>query len=231
MVDSTFVTVLVAGNLGGLKAIDNLDTPKTYSMSMVEYLIKIIETELMPITAVAADVQSVSSILDVSTKKKVTIFIDHAKDNALASVGQGTEYVIQVSEKAAGNDTWRPLAAFTAAMTVPVAMITDNLEAVGQTLIECDVATPVVDDILFFKNATLALSEWAKVIARVNGVSVTIESGLTNAQAIGTYYTQGEHFVLTVDVSSVTRLRVVANNTKGSTNRAIVWRCAAITAR
>jgi len=226
MADTTFATVLPA-----LKAIDNQDTPQTYSMAMVEHLIKTIETELKALTEVAADVQSVSSILDVSTKNKVTILIDHAKDNAAASVGQGTEYVVQVSEKATGNDTWRALAAFTAAMTVPVAPVCSAIEPVGETVIACGAVVPAVGDRVFFKNTVLALSEWANVIAVTPATNFTIESGLTNASEIKTYYTQGEHFVLTIDVEAITRLRVVCNNTKGTTNRAIVWRCAAITAK
>ena len=199
-------------------------------------VIKKIETELMAITAVLADTQSVSSELDLSDnlKNQVTIFIDHAKDHASASAGQGTEYAIQVSEKASGNDTWRTLASFTAAITVPIAVVTDGSEAAGQTVIDIGAVIPAVGDIVFFKNATIGSSEWANIIAVLSsGVNstFTIESALTNAQAQGTYYTQGEHFVLTIDVKAITRLRVVANNQRGSTNRAIVWRCAAITAQ
>jgi len=194
---------------------------------------KTIQTELKALTSVNAAAQSISSELTLLPRvSKVSIFIDHAKDNALASVGQGTEYVIQVSEKASGNDTWRALASFTAAITAPTAVVTDAEEAVGQTAIECGATVPAVGDIIFFKNATLANSEWANVIAVTsNGAdsSFSVESGLTKAQAQGTYYTQGEHFVVSLDVSAFTRLRVVCNNTKGSTNRAIVWRCAAIT--
>ncbi len=194
---------------------------------------KTIKNELKGITTVAADVQSISDILDISGKdRQVTIYIDHAKDAADASVGQGTEYVIQASQKTLGNDTWRTLASFTAAITAPTAVVTDGEELQGQTEIACGASVPAVGDIIFFKNAILTNSEWANVIGRdASGGSehFDIESGLTNTQAAGTYYTQGEHYVLTVNVKSITRLRVVCNNTKGTTNRAIVWRCAAIT--
>lgn len=197
------------------------------------YITKTIETELKAITAVAAEVQSLSSELDLTgQEKQVTILIDHAKDNASASVGQGTEYVVQVSEKAAGSDTWRSIASFVAAITAPSSVATDTDEAVGQTVIECGATVPAIGDVIFFKNGTIASSEWANVIARVitgGSETFTIESGLTNIQVAGTYFTQGEHFVVTINVESITRLRVVCNNTKGTTNRAIVWRCAAIT--
>lgn len=201
---------------------------------MVDKIItKSIQAELKAITAVAADAQSVSSTLDLSGQiKKVTILIDHAKDNASASVGQGTEYVIQVSEKASGNDTWRTLTSFTAAITVPVSVVTDAEEAAGQTVIEISAVLPAVGDILFFKHATIGSSEWANIVAVVSAgaaSTITLESGLTTTQAQGTYYTQGELFVVVLDVEAITRLRVVCNNMKGTTNRAVVWRCAAIT--
>ena len=197
-----------------------------------ETVVQAIQSELKAITAVAADAQSVSSTLSVYQKKRVTVMIDHAKDNALAAVGAGAEYRVQVSEKDSGNDTWRSLAAVTAQITVPVAVVTDNNEAAGQTVIECGAVVPAVGDIIFFKNAVIANSEWARVVAvdaTPGTENFTIADGLTNAQAAGTYYTQGEHFVATVEVRAVTRLRVIANNANGSTNRAVVFRVAAIT--
>lgn len=242
-INGTVVEASAVAMLTALQVLDNIVSGSEAQVDIVaalptgtnrigktdRYITKTIETELKAITAVAANVQSISSELDLTgQEKQVTILIDHAKDNASASVGQGTEYVVQVSEKASGDDTWRALASFTAAITVPTAMVADNAE-VGP-VIECDVATPVVGDILFFKLAVLANSEWSNVIARVDGESVTLESTLANAIAAGgTYYTQGEHFPVTINVESITRLRVVCNNTKGTTNRAIVWRCAAIT--
>ena len=210
---------------GAVRFINNIGLPGAIT--------KTIQTELQAISALAASVQGISSVLDLSgTEKKVAIFIDHAKDSASAAVGQGTEYAIQVSQKASGNETWRALAVFTAAITAPVAMVTDGVEAVSSTVIECATGVPAVGDILFFKSATIGNSEWANVVTRSTAASaeqVTLESGLTFAQAASTYFTQGEHFVSVIDTEAITRLRVVANNQKGTTNMAICWRVACIT--
>ncbi len=192
---------------------------------------KLIQTELKGITLVAPNIQSVSSELALDEIGQVTFFIDHAKHDDDAPVGQGTEYVIQASEKATGDDVWRALTSFTASTTAPTVMTMDAAEAAGQTTIECGVTTPVVGDILFFYNVWIYNSEWATVVARTDGAAVYLESGLTNAQggAAATIYTQSEHFVQTINMESLLRARVICNNTKGTTNRQICWRCAAIT--
>ncbi len=189
---------------------------------------KTIETELQAIVAVAADAQSISSTLTLTDMRKVAIFIDHGRDATSAFVGAGTEYRVEVSEKATGNDTWRPIASATAAITAALAHVMDVEEPAGEVVILIGATSPVLGDIQFFKNATIANSEWARIIDKTNSVSFTIQDGLTNTQAAITSYSQGEHFVMLLDVSSYTRLRVVCNNNNGSTNQNIVWRCAAI---
>lgn len=189
---------------------------------------KTIQTELKVITALAADLQSKSSELALTNMKKVAIFIDHGRDAAGAFVGAGTEYRVEVSEKATGNDTWRTIASVVCGIAAPLAHVMDAEEAAGQTVIEIGATTPVVGDIQFFKNATIANSEWGKVVAMVANTSLTLQDGLTNTQAAITTYSKGEQFVLLLDVSAYTRLRVICNNNNGSTNQAIVWRCAAI---
>lgn len=195
---------------------------------------KIIETELQAIYIVAADEQKISSTLDLTEIGKVSIFVDHAKHAAGAAVGQGTEYSIQVSQKATGNDTWIPVQAFTASITAPTAMLTDAGNNAGVTSILIGSAVPPIGDIVFFYHySTLASSEWAKIVGRgaTGGAEyVYLENGLTAYQAAGYVYGYGERWgLLNIDVAAMTRLRVVCNNTLGTTNQKIIWRAAAIT--
>ena len=190
---------------------------------------KTIQTELNIIAAVAADAQDKSSELALTNVKKVAIFIDHARDAAGAFVGAGTEYRVEVSEKASGNDTWRKIASAVCGIAAALGHAMDEEEAAGTTLILIGATTPLVNDIQFFKNATIANSEWGKIVAVVDNTSFTLQDGLTNTQAAITTYSKGEHFVLLLDVEAYTRLRVVCNNNNGTTNQNIVWRCAAIT--
>ena len=108
----------------------------------------------------------------------------------------------------------------------------DAQEAAGATRIETGATLPTKGDIVFFKNATIAKSEWAKVIATdaTGGAEYfDILDGLTHVQPAITLFNKAEQFVLTLSVRGATRLRVVANNNNGSTNQNIVWRCAVIT--
>ncbi|MFH1483693.1 MAG: hypothetical protein ABIG98_05530, partial [Chloroflexota bacterium] len=98
----------------------------------------------------------------------------------------------------------------------------------GDTLINIGANTPAVGDHIFWQNSTLSLSEWGKVVAIVAGVSFTLLDGLTNSQeAAQTIYNKAERFVLSLNVESFTRLRVVVNNANGTTNVAVISRIAA----
>lgn len=193
-------------------------------------VVKTIQSELLPITTVAADSQQISSVINVSSFNKATIFIDHARDVADAFAGAGTEYRVEVSEKSSGNDTWRTVLSVVADIIVASSIVMDAPGAIaGDTIINIGATTPAVNDIVFFKNATLANSEWAKVVAINAGVTFTIQDGLTNAQPNITLFNKAEQFVLTFNTESYTRLRVIVNNNNGSTNRNIVSRIAIIT--
>ena len=227
------ITVVGTDAMGEVQATPTANTLlrriKDILTGIVLSVTKTIETELKIIAAVAADAQDKSSTLALTNVKKVAIFVDHGRDATGAFVGAGTEYRVEVSEKATGNDTWRTIASHTCVITASLGHVMDAEEAVGQTVIEIGATTPLVNDIQFFKNATIANSEWGKVVAVVASTSLTLQDGLTNTQAAITTYSKGEHWVALLDVEAYTRLRVVCNNNNGTTNQAIVWRCAAIT--
>ncbi len=219
---STYVSNLVNIN----SAIDYI---KTYTSNLV--LTKTIQTELLPITAIAANAQQLSSELDISSFGGVSIFIDHARDAATAFVGAGTEYRIMVSEKATGNDTWRTVTSVVCDITAASSIVMDGQELAGSTVIETGATIPAVNDWVFFKNATLEKSEWAKVTAIVStggSESFTILFGLINTQAAITLYNKAELFVIPIPTTTFKRLMVCVNNNNGTTNQNIVSRIACI---
>lgn len=194
---------------------------------------KTIQTELLAITAIAADAQQKSSTLNIASIDRALIFIDHARDATTAFVGNGTEYGIEVSEKASGNDTWRTLYSVVCGIAAASDIVMDESEPAAETEIKTGATLPAVGDIVFFKNATIANSEWAKVIeidASGGTEHFDIQDGLTNTQAaLAHMYNKAEQFVLNLDLRGATRLRCVVNNNKGTTNQAIVSRIACIT--
>lgn len=191
---------------------------------------KTIQTELLAITKVAADAQQKSSVLALTNMKKVAILIDHGRTATTAFVVAGTEYRVEVSQKASGNDAWRVIASAVCGIAAALEITADGNEAAASVLIECGDPEPAVNDIVFWENATLADSEWMKVVARVDNVSFVPQDGLTNAQATAKkIYNKGEQFVLLLDVEAYTRLRVIVNNNNGTTNAQVASRIAAIT--
>jgi len=222
------LSIAAGSNVIGKLGIDQT-IPGTTNLVAVS-AVKTIETELLAITKVAANTQQKSSELTLAGIKKVTILIDHGRTATTAFIVAGTEYRIEVSQKAIGDDAWSTIASAVAIITAALEITAAGAEAAGQTLIACGDPEPAVNDIVFWENATLADSEWGKVVARVDNTSFTIQDGLTNAQATAKkIYNKGEQFVFSLDVIGFTRLRVVVNNNNGTTNAQVVSRIAAIT--
>jgi len=229
--ETTLLTLVVLGagtNIIGNVRIDQT-TPGTTNKVAVS-AVKTIQSELLAITAIAANLQQKSSELALTGIKKATVFIDHGRTATTAFVVAGTEYRIEASQQATGDDTWRTIASVEAIITAATEITADAQEVAGQTLIEIGANTPAVGDIVFWENATLANSEWMKVVAITGGTDFTILDGLTNTQELAKkIYNKAEQFVLTLDVEAFTRLRVVVNNNNGTTNVAIKSRIACIT--
>jgi len=190
------------------------------------------QADLMNIQTLAADLVAISEAIDVSDKASITLGIIHAKDNASASVVSGSVYTVEISLDATGNRSWFGVWSCTAGITVPTAMVTDGIEAIGQTVIECGNVIPAVGDIICFKNATIGNTEFREVVARVTAggtESVTLKDALEFEQAQGTYYTQVEKWCPTIPLDGALRLRVKVDNNRGTTNRAIIFQVLQVT--
>lgn len=197
---------------------------------MAQGFTKTIQTELKGITAVATAAQSVSDILTTTNTLSALIFIDFGLDSATAPVG--TEFRIETSQKATGNDTWRmiPSGRVITGTVTPTAITSDGTDAAGATTILIGANTPALNDIVFRKHGTIALSEWCKVVAITAGTSYVIQDALTNDQATTVHYNKAEQFVIPVNLENIKRLRVVCNNNYAASSASIVWRCAVTTA-
>ena len=190
-----------------------------------------IQTEMVAISSIAASVQVVSAALSLVGVKKATFLIDHARAGSAAFGTNGTEYRIEVSQKAAGNETWRTLASVLASSAVAQTCASSGNYAAGAGTITILSGTALtLGDVYFWLNGAAASCEWLKVSAISGTVNFNILDGLTNAQAAASAIVGGaQQFVLTVDVEAITRARVVVNNNASGTSQAIYSRAACIT--
>jgi hypothetical protein len=192
-----------------------------------------VETELLAASAIAASTTIISTVLSLSGHKQATFFIDHGRTTTVGfgALG-GTNYMIQASQKATGNDTWRTLATFVCDSAGASSALSSGAVATAATSITILSGTAFVagDKVMWANTAAPSSStEWAFVKDVTGTASFTVLDALTNAQGSTVVITnKAEHFTVTVDTESLTRARVVVNNTCGTT-AIIRTRIAAIT--
>lgn len=192
-------------------------------------LTKTVQTELKAITNVAANGQSISSVFDADSRIAGNIFIDCSPE---ATNTNGTEFRIETSQKASGNDTWVLYRSIISTIATVNSSAPDATEPIGETVIaEATTTNLASGQIVFFKNATLGNSEWGRIVAFTASTSFTLLDGLTYEQsATSTWYNRGERFIIPVDFTSVRRIRVVCNNNYVNAGGvAMNWRAALIT--
>jgi hypothetical protein len=193
---------------------------------------KTVQTEIMGIRTIAASAVIASTILSLIGAKQATFFIDHGRGSTVNFAGTGTNYLLQASEKAAGNDTWRTLATFNADSTACSSALSSGAYGLAATVITILSGTAFVanDMVLIADTTSVTASEWVRVVLPTGTASFTILDGLNAAHAsTEAMYNKAEHFTVTVDVGSLTRARVVVNNNASGTNQPIYSRVAVIT--
>lgn len=166
------------------------------------------DIDILAHTAITHPNMVVGSAQDVSNKLAATILLFHSAVEATANTNPGSFYV-QVSGKSSGDDSWVTVAQFTASVVTANPEAVSGTENAAATTIECASTTGYVAGLgIYFKNGTLANSEWAVLKSIVANTSVTLIDGLTNAQTGATMYNNSDIFVCQLDLTAVSRVRV-----------------------
>ena len=192
----------------------------------------VVETDLLAITEIADGDIAATAEVDVSAILKATFFLDYAADEADTTTVRGTQFIIQGAGSAATDDKWHNLAEFVIPLGTSDTTITDtdDVEAIGQTVIECGAALPAAGQTYLFKHSsTLASSEWVYVIdtdATGGSETFTLLDGLTYAKdAAANIQNMAYRYNVTLDLSTFSRLRLFYSNLGGGTNMDCVARC------
>lgn len=165
------------------------------------------------IQELASGVMAVGAAVSVETSEDTRVFVDYAPTSETAvTVGTYPRAIVQLSPVASGDEFWYTYNEFQFSTTTAASEALQNTEAVGATVMEVastsGVQTPGMG--LFFKNATLANSQWAVLKSYAATPSITIEAGLTREQPTGTVvYTQAERKSCPLPYGGFKRYRVL----------------------
>lgn len=172
---------------------------------------KSVGNTLLSLQSVSSNTVVISSALDVSTKFSAWITI-HFGRRATTALTEGLEFRIEGSSKSSGDGHWHVLAAFKTLITAAESEAVSGTVASGTNVITVASTTNLTrGDMVYLDNSTIANSEWGRVKSISANTSITIEDNLVNAQTGSTIYDQGEMFNALIDLSAVTRLRLVAD--------------------
>jgi hypothetical protein len=227
-----YIGLVTVGGIGTVTLADPKGFIGLVTIGNKASLQKTVQTELKSIASLAPYMIDKSSVLNVSTTFSTALFIDYAPvSTSIPSIG--AQFIIEGSEKASGNETWRPLQTFftgnaAASLASTVAGGTAANATVAQILSNTGFSG---GDLIYFANVTTIInSEWARV-GWISAASVVLEDGLTNVQDSTGVWNKAQQFIAQLDVSPYQRVRVVAHNALfPGLPITINWRVAALTA-
>lgn len=225
--------VMPQGNLVYVKAADGNFYPAGGNSSghIITSNTETIQTELLTVQAVAASTQVKSTELSLSGVKKATFFIDHARAGSAAFGTNGTEYRIEIAQKATGDNTWRAMTTVTASSAVAMTCAASaNYTAGAGTIIILSGSAVALGANMFWASGGAGSSEWMKV-AYISGTAdfTILDPMVNNHAAASSIVGSAEQWVIGASVEAVTRARVVINNNASGTTQAIYSRIGCIT--
>lgn len=172
---------------------------------------KSVGNTLLSLQSVSSNTVVISSALDVSTKFAAWITI-HFGRRATTALTEGVEFRIEGSSKSSGDGHWHMLTGFKTMIAAAESEAVSGTVNSGTNVITVASTTNLTGaDLIYIDNSTIGNSEWGNIKSISTNTSVTIEDNLVNAQTGSTLYDQAEMFNALIDLSAVTRLRLVAD--------------------
>lgn len=172
-------------------------------------------TSLISLQTLASAAVILGSPVDVSTKIGATVFIHHGRTIATA-LTNGVKYRIEASAKSSLDGYWFSLAEFISNVTVSTttATLTTGTTAGTTTLPMTTTTGIVIGDKVYIREAGGETnSEFGRVKLVTASTSIDIEDGTLFNHTITTtkVWSQAEFFVAQLDLTSIGRIRVVAD--------------------
>lgn len=168
-------------------------------------------TSVLSLQSNAASTVLLSSAQDVSTKLAATIYIWFGRRSATAA-GAGCNIRIEGSAESSGDKSWGTLVTYTTTFAACEAEAVSGTVNSGQKVITvASTSNLTIGDYIYVDNGTIGNSEWCRIKSLVTNTSVTVEDDLANAQTSSTIYDSAESYVAQLDLTAITRLRVVVD--------------------
>lgn len=193
-------------------------------------LVKTAGRSLFSLATVASGAVGLGASTNVLTELGATIYI-HIGRTITTALTNGVKIRIEASAKATLDGFWFPLAEFTSgvAASTTTATLTTGTTAGTATLPMTTTAGIVIGDKVYIQEAGgQTNSEFGRVITVNANTSIVIEDGTLFNHTVTTtkIWSQAEFFVAQLDLTSVSRLRVVidcASALSGQTIVAEAW--------
>ena len=178
---------------------------------------KTVNQTLLALQSMASNATVVGSAVDVSTKIGAAFVGIHFGRRTASALSEGVLFRVEGSTKSSGNGYWFPIGLVKTGVAAAESEAVSGTVNAGSTTIGLATTANIGSSSvpgsyeLYIDNSTIGDSEFQRVTAVTLNTSATIEDALTNAQTGSTVYTQAQFFGLQFDITSITRIRVVAD--------------------
>ena len=160
--------------------------------------------------AVSHPATVVGSALSVTGSKRLRVDLFHAFNEAAANTNPGV-FIVETTQDSSGNE-WFEALRFKVFSGTPASEVLTATEPAGETTIAVASTTGfAADDVVYFRDATLADSEWARVQEIVTNTSIILVDGLVNEHALTTttIFGSAQRLTADIDVAGAERLRAL----------------------